>query len=83
MACAAPRRGHPPLGVRVGLPWLNRRWDSLPRVGGYAERVRKINRELVEAHIARMTQSPTQLGAALPPNLREQVANEALRERLK
>jgi hypothetical protein len=56
--------------------------DSLPMVGGYAERVSNINRQLVEEHMARMLQSPTQLGAALremPPNLREQLASEALR----
>jgi hypothetical protein len=29
IACAAPRRGYPPLGVRVGLPWLGLYGDKL------------------------------------------------------
>ena len=55
---------------------------SLPAVGGYATRIGEINREAVEREMARLLQSPTQLGdalRALPPDRLRGVYGEVLR----
>lgn len=57
--------------------------DALPGIGGYATRLREFNRESVEREMARLLQSPTQLGAALrslPPNRRQQMIDAAYRQ---
>lgn len=56
--------------------------EGLPGIGGYASRVRDLDRDLVEQHIARLMQQPGELGAALrnlDPGLRQQLVDEALR----
>lgn len=56
--------------------------DTLPGVGGYAERISNLNREQVERHMARLLQNPDELGTALrtlSPSQRQQLLDEALR----
>jgi hypothetical protein len=61
---------------------LKRFIEALPGVGGYAGRMTELNREAVERELAKLLQSPTELGAALralPERQRAQVLDEALR----
>lgn len=56
--------------------------EALPGVGGYAKRIGDYNRDAVEREMARLLQSPGELGSALralPDGQRQRVLDEALR----